>query len=270
VPIFGISEDGVVGYVRTYFEPTWLMLPFNIISELTRTLALAVRLFGNIMSGTMIVAILLGITPLFFPINVTLAAFVADLLKSRSSETTILAVGERILGRLEDAGFSIGRTYTVPNSVIGIAPLISQILIDQEKEYANGETYIFHNRPTGAHSYEPVKQRLLPLDAAWQSAFEHIQWPTHLLPEVLGSVESTLRAFVHEYLFVSLFKACAESLASENACRLAAMQSAQRNIDELLGRLRVVYNQTRQTAIDEELFDVVSGFEALRTMNDER
>jgi F-type H+-transporting ATPase subunit gamma len=68
---------------------------------------------------------------------------------------------------------------------------------------------------------------------------------------------------IREYLFVSLFKACAESLASENRSRLVAMQRAQRNIDELLDGLRTAFNQKRQTSIDEELFDVVSGFEVL-------
>lgn len=67
VPIFGIEEQGVLNYLRTYTEPTIIMLPFNIISEISRTLALAIRLFGNIMSGSMIVAILLTITPLIFP-----------------------------------------------------------------------------------------------------------------------------------------------------------------------------------------------------------
>jgi F-type H+-transporting ATPase subunit a len=71
VPFFGIKEQGLGGYLKTYTEPTFLMLPFNIISELSRTLALAVRLFGNMMSGTMIVAILLTITPLLFPLVMT-------------------------------------------------------------------------------------------------------------------------------------------------------------------------------------------------------
>jgi F-type H+-transporting ATPase subunit a len=68
VPFFGIEEQGLVGYLKSYTEPTLIMLPFNIISELSRTLALAVRLFGNMMSGTMIIAILLTITPFIFPI----------------------------------------------------------------------------------------------------------------------------------------------------------------------------------------------------------
>ena len=71
VPLFGIMDQGVGGYLKSYVEPTVIMLPFNIISELSRTLALAVRLFGNMMSGTMIIAILLTITPFFFPIVMT-------------------------------------------------------------------------------------------------------------------------------------------------------------------------------------------------------
>jgi F-type H+-transporting ATPase subunit a len=68
VPFYGIKERGLGGYLKSYAEPTIIMLPFNIISELSHTLALAVRLFGNMMSGTMILAILLIITPLIFPI----------------------------------------------------------------------------------------------------------------------------------------------------------------------------------------------------------
>jgi F-type H+-transporting ATPase subunit a len=71
VPLFGMREQGFLGYLKTYVEPTPIMLPFNIISELSRTLALAVRLFGNMMSGAMIIAILLTITPYLFPIVMT-------------------------------------------------------------------------------------------------------------------------------------------------------------------------------------------------------
>jgi len=72
-----------------------------------------------------------------------------------------------------------------------------------------------------------------------------------------------LRALIREYLFVSLFRACAESLASENASRLAAMQRADKNIDELLETLNGKFQRMRQSGIDEELFEVISGFEAL-------
>jgi F-type H+-transporting ATPase subunit gamma len=83
------------------------------------------------------------------------------------------------------------------------------------------------------------------------------------LPEVVGGGSTTLRALIREYLFISLFRACAESLASENASRLAAMQRADKNIDDLLETLHGTFHRLRQSGIDEELFDVISGFEAL-------
>ena len=79
----------------------------------------------------------------------------------------------------------------------------------------------------------------------------------------MGGGTATLRALISEYLFVSLFRACAESLASENASRLAAMERADKNIDELLENFQGAFHRLRQTGIDEELFDVISGYEAL-------
>ena len=91
-------------------------------------------------------------------------------------------------------------------------------------------------------------------------------WPTKVLPEVMWGGTVTLRALIREYLFISLFRACAESLASENASRLSAMERADKNIDELLENLHSTFHQLRQTGIDEELFDVISGYEALSKM----
>jgi F-type H+-transporting ATPase subunit a len=82
VPLYGISRLGLSTYLRQYAEPTPLMLPFNIIGELSRTLALAVRLFGNVMSGTMIVAVLLSIVPLFFPVVMQLLGLVTGLIQA--------------------------------------------------------------------------------------------------------------------------------------------------------------------------------------------
>ena len=82
VPVFGVREQGLRGYLKSYLEPTVIMLPFNIISEVSRTLALAVRLFGNMMSGAMIIAILLTITPLFFPIVMTLLGLLTGMVQA--------------------------------------------------------------------------------------------------------------------------------------------------------------------------------------------
>jgi F-type H+-transporting ATPase subunit gamma len=104
---------------------------------------------------------------------------------------------------------------------------------------------------------------LLPLDAQWQQGLIKVRWPTGNLPEVMLGGAATVRVLIREYLFISLFRACAESLASENASRLAAMERADRNIDELLANLHGTFHRLRQSGIDEELFDVISGFEAL-------
>ena len=82
VPLFGIAEQGLGGYLKTYVQPTVIMLPFNLISELSRTLALAVRLFGNMMSGAMIIAILLTITPYLFPLIMTVLGLLTGLVQA--------------------------------------------------------------------------------------------------------------------------------------------------------------------------------------------
>jgi len=82
VPFFGILETGFLKYMKTFIEPTFIMLPFNIISELTRTLALAIRLFGNVMSGGMIVSILLSIAPFIFPVMMTVLGLITGIVQA--------------------------------------------------------------------------------------------------------------------------------------------------------------------------------------------
>jgi F-type H+-transporting ATPase subunit a len=82
VPLFGIRDQGVGSYLKSYVEPTILMLPFNIISEISRTLALAVRLFGNMMSGVMIIGILLSITPFIFPVVMTMLGLLTGMVQA--------------------------------------------------------------------------------------------------------------------------------------------------------------------------------------------
>jgi len=180
--------------------------------------------------------------------------------------TRVWAVGERVEARLIDAGLPLGGCFTVPGSVKTITPLVGQILVDHQAHVDSGEIselHLFYNRPTTGAVYAPVAQRLLPLDDTWRKQQTEQAWPSKQLPEVMGNVAETLRSLIGEYLFVSLFRACAESLASENASRLAAMQRADKNIDELLSSLHGRFHQLRQSSIDEELFDVISGYEAL-------
>lgn len=188
-------------------------------------------------------------------------------LKTLPGRAQVWAVGERVYSRLADEGLQPIGLFNVPNSVKAITPLIAQILVENEKfrsQDENAELYLFYNRHKSRAAYEPVSQRVLPFDENWQHDLTKLPWPTkNVLPEVFGDTTETLRALIREYIFVSLFRACAESLASENASRLAAMQRAEKNIDDLLDDLNVSFYRVRQAGIDEELFEVVAGFEAL-------
>ena len=198
--------------------------------------------------------------------NDVVADYAVKTLTALPSQPEVWAVGERVHARLADAGLPLLGIFTVPNSVNAITPLVGRILAQSESRHSQGEVselHLFYNRPTSGEVYVPVRQRLLPLDESWQCKLKELPWPSGNLPEVMGGGTSILRALVREYLFVSLFRACAESLASENATRLAAMQRADKNIEELLENLNRTFHRLRQSGIDEELFDVVSGFEAL-------
>jgi F-type H+-transporting ATPase subunit gamma len=198
--------------------------------------------------------------------NDVVADYAIKTLASLPGNPRVWAVGERVHARLKDAGLQIMGHFPLPNSVQAITPLIGQLQIESEAHRAEGEyarLYVFHNRPKAGSLYEPVSQRLLPLDARWQQGLAKVPWPTKTQPEVMGVGTRSLLVFIREYLFISLFRACAESLASENASRLAAMERADKNIDELLETLQDSFHRLRQSGIDEELFDVISGFEAL-------
>ena len=199
--------------------------------------------------------------------NEVIVDLALDTLKKLPGKTKqILAVGDRVHSLLTDANFAPVSLLTVPTSVRGITPLIGQVLIDIQTARDKGdvvEVYLFHNRPKPGASYEPVCQRLLPFDRAWRSKLAALPWPDKKLPQVVNGPKPALDAFIRGYLFVLLFQACAESLNSENASRLAAMQRAEKNIKQILEDLNLEFHRVRQESIDEELFDVVSGFEAL-------
>jgi F-type H+-transporting ATPase subunit gamma len=199
--------------------------------------------------------------------NESLLEFTAAALIALPGKTThVWAVGERMQDLVADSALPSPIALPVPHSVDAIAPIVSQMLIDVSLARVHGEVgeiHVFHNQPRADAGYAPISTRLLPLDARWQKGIEAIPWPAHVLPEVIGSVSTALPAFVRAHLFIVLFQACAQSLAAENASRLAAMQRAEDNIAKILDELHRTFHRVRQESIDEELFDVVSGYESL-------
>jgi F-type H+-transporting ATPase subunit gamma len=200
------------------------------------------------------------------PFNDVIAEFAIEALAAMRGRPRVWAVGERVQARLKDAGLDVPVVYALPGSVQAIAPLVAQIQIDSEASRTKTgmtQVHVFHNRPLEASLYQPVSQRLLPLDASWERSLAAIAWPDKMRPQVLDHDAATMHALIREYLFITLYRACAESLASENASRLAAMERADRNIKDLLDDLHSNFHRLRQSSIDEELFDVTAGYEAL-------
>lgn len=178
----------------------------------------------------------------------------------------LLAVGVRAEGQLLDAGWEIDHTYGVPTSVSDITNLVQEVLPHIERLRSESDIsrlLVFYNRRTSASSFEPRRLQLLPIDPKRLERWRDEPWQSRSLPMFVTERRRLLSRLIRQYLFVSLFRACAESLASENASRIAAMQAAEKNIEERLDELRGSFNQLRQSAITEELLDVVTGFEAL-------
>ncbi len=181
-------------------------------------------------------------------------------------ERVVLAVGVRVRDRMEDAGYSVEYHLPVPGSVAGIGPAVRDLLLEIERwQSAEGidRVLLFYSVLQGAASYRPREFLLLPVDEEWLAGLRSRSWPTRVLPMFTADREVLFSAVIREYMFVSLFRAFAESLASENASRLASMQAAEKNIDDQLSELRRTFHQMRQMTITEELLDIVAGFEAL-------
>jgi F-type H+-transporting ATPase subunit gamma len=190
-----------------------------------------------------------------------------DDLDVKREDRIILAVGERIKGILEDAGQSVEAFSSVPSSIAGITPRVQETLLAIEswnRERGLEQIYLFYSAETSGAPSQPQMVHLLPLDQDWLLNLRAQSWPSHALPSFTMDWDQLFSSLIREYLFVSLFRAFAESLASENASRLASMQGAERNIEQMLGELHTGFHQQRQMSITEELLDIVAGFEALR------
>ncbi len=181
----------------------------------------------------------------------------------------VLSVGHRVRVRLEDAGVEPATHFDVPGSVAAVTDLVAGLLVELSRwrsQHDVDQVLVLYNRPGDQGPFAPTLRHLLPIDRRWLERLheEADAWPTRQLPTFTMDGDRLFSALVQEYLFGGLYRACTDSLASENASRLAAMQAAQRNVEELLDEMRADYRRTRQSAITEELLDIIGGYEALR------
>lgn len=198
----------------------------------------------------------------------------------------VAAVGARLIPYLEAVHQPIQTIFSLPSSLAGSLQLIQNLLLTIEQwrfrqPYPVTSTsdeiteishpyiehiLLFYNQHLSTTAYQPFSLQLLPLDLSWLHQLEQRPWNSAAQPSLNMNWEPLFSRLIRQYLFIALYRATVESLASENAARLAAMQAAEKNIEERLTGLNAEYRQQRQNAITGELLDIVSGFEALKQL----
>lgn len=182
----------------------------------------------------------------------------------------IWIVGERLLGSIFQSGLKARHYYPVPSSVEAITDRVQELLLALEKlrqEDNLQEIYLFYNQITGSNYYRQHYLKLWPVDTKWMEGLHQKPWPAKTIPTASMDYHRLFSVLSRKYLFISLYRALAESLAAENTARLLTMETAQKNIEEREEELESRYNRLRQTAITSELLDIVSGFVALEEEN---
>lgn len=187
-------------------------------------------------------------------------------IRGDTGERIVAAVGTRVAAALEDAGQPTGDLFPVPGSVAGISPVVADLLLKIEEWQSSqgvGRVVLFHNRPRGGASYQPHTVPLLPVDRAWLRDVQTRQWPSRSLPTFRAHPSRLFSALVRQHLFIGVYRALAEALASESASRLVSMQAAEKNIKERLVEMDAGFHRQRQDSITAEILDIVAGSGAL-------
>jgi F-type H+-transporting ATPase subunit gamma len=175
----------------------------------------------------------------------------------------LCVLGLRAAARLEAMGHRANRILTLPGTVGGIAGTVQAAILQIDrwtKEERVTEVHLAHNRRGERARAVPTGRQLLPVQESYFQQLAVKPWPSRSLPAFSMEPAAILSWLIRQHLFVVLYRALAESLASEHSARLSAMQSAERNIDERGEELASAYRQKRQEAITRELLDVVAGF----------
>jgi F-type H+-transporting ATPase subunit gamma len=202
--------------------------------------------------------------------NQEIARFALERLDARGIDragTRFVVAGVRAAARLEAAAVEVDRTLLLAGAVEGLEETARTLLLEIDAARAAdgiARVLVFYNRRSPGATARPQAIQLLPLEPRWLAHLQSRPWGSRRLPTFTMAQAELLKALVRQHLFISLFRAGAESAASEHATRLAAMQAAERNIDEHLDEMNGAYRHRRQALITEELLDVVAGFEALR------
>ena len=203
------------------------------------------------------------------PFDETIVDFVqSHLSQNELNITDIDVLGHRAAGYLEHGNLPVNTLHELPGTVAGINETVSRLLVVLERWQTTrniSTVLLFHNKPVVQGRFNPRVQYLLPLDDHWLKRLTERPWPTNNLPQFNMEPGLLFASLLRQYLFVSLYRATAESLAAEYASRLNSMQSAEQKIDTWLQKMETEFRQERHSAITEELLDIMAGFEVVRS-----
>lgn len=177
----------------------------------------------------------------------------------------VLALGDRVAPLIGERQ-TVEEQLPFPNSLAGIPDTLREVLTVIERwrvDRGIERVLLFHNRPLSGASYRSEMVHLLPVDEDWLRSLEEREWTSRTLPMYTMEWKRLFTALIGQHLRIGLFRAFVDSLAAENASRLAAMQAAERNIGDHLEELGREFNQQRQNSITAELLDIIAGYEAL-------
>ncbi|MBD3616304.1 MAG: F0F1 ATP synthase subunit gamma [Gracilimonas sp.] len=201
------------------------------------------------------------------PFDEVMSDYIRENVENSDSENLhVLVLGERLADHLVKDGFTIQKVLEVPGSVEGISSVVLSLLKEIEhwqSELKIESIQLIHNKPLARKGFTPRVQHLLPMNKAWLDRLISRPWSTNNLPQFTMDADVLFMSLLRQYLFVSLFRALAESLAAEYGSRLSSMQRAEKKIEERLGLLRNKFLHERQASITEELLDIMAGFEAV-------
>ncbi len=217
-------------------------------------------------------------------------------LKISPENLAIFAIGARLIPHLETTGYAIEQTFNMPSSLTGITSMVQEILLHIDTWRDRGSTpltdrgstpltdhgstpltdhgstpltdrqqitqiLLFYNQLHSNTLSDPYKLQLLPLDHIWLEHIENLALKSRTLPTFTTPRDVLVASLLQQYFFISLYRAFGESLASENASRLASMQVAEKNIEDRITEFTGQFQQQRQTAITDELLEIISAFE---------
>jgi F-type H+-transporting ATPase subunit gamma len=202
--------------------------------------------------------------------NERITAFALEEIDAKKKDDRVIVIGQQVYLRLKD-DLDVYRTLTQPQTTANISSMVNRLLVQFDEirnEIPIGKIILYYNKPDDNAAFSEQMELLFPINLN-ELAKSKVEWDTRSIPTYFSDKQAIISDLIRQYFFITIYRALCFSLASENASRLASMQSAEKNIDNRLEELQDLFRRERQNSITEELNDIISGFKAIRKSKSE-